>query len=390
MSTNPQFLVAVVDRRVQAHVEVWEGLCAEAEALGWDSPIEEAIARDRTLDTQSCAGILSWVRLKNVDENKVPVINLSSGQGPLPGFGNLLNDDREIGRVAARHLLENGYSEYLALDREGLLHFARRAQGFREVLDKENLPVRQEQVPDPGSASRQDGWNPQRYLDAEAELLVPFLKDLPPDTGIFAVDHPVAQLVEHCLTRFFPERVHTTGLVSGDLPVSRRWLPGKRRSISCVRTANDAKGRVAMRWFVEHGRDVDAVGNLCQVFAPLGVHTRASTAGPACSHPVLARGIRWSWLRIQGGVPPTVEEVAAELGMSARTLNRLFQGELETTTRDFLLRLRMERAAQTLRAHPKRNVQQVSNEAGFSNQGAFSSAFRAWSGMTPRAFRADA
>ena len=100
-----------------------------------------------------------------------------------------------------------------------------------------------------------------------------------------------------------------------------------------------------------------------------------------------ARAIRWCWQQIQEGTPPNVEELAAYLHMSSRTLNRQFQRELGKSARDYILNLRMERAAQSLRANPDWTVDRVSQDAGFSNQSAFTAAFRAWSGFSPRDYR---
>ncbi|MCC5843264.1 MAG: helix-turn-helix domain-containing protein [Verrucomicrobia bacterium] len=318
-----------------------------------------------------------------------PIINLSNGRGPLPHCGNLLNADVAVGREAARHLLQNGYKAYLAIGMSRFQFSQQRLQGFASALCDKGQEVRHAELPDVSKLWSEGHWNPQAYLNAMSEQLEVVLRDLPPDTGIFTVDHPMAQQVEHCLFTRFPERMHTTGLLSGDLPVAFRWLPGARRSISCVRTANAAKGRAAMAWFMEHGRDPEAATDLCRFFEPEGIWGRVSTAGPACGHPILAKGIRWTWRHVQRGHPPTVEELAAHLTMSARTLNRLFQQELQQTARTFLLELRMERAAQMLREKPDWSVQRIAEEAGFTNQGAFASAFRVWSGQSPREWRSS-
>ena len=388
MNDKTKFLVAVVDRRIQAQVGVWKGLCDEASALAFPWPIEEFPDHHRPLDPRACMGMLAWGCAPDT-ARKIPVINLSNGAGPQADCGNLLNDDRAVGRMAARHLLQNQYPEYLALGAGGKAYSDQRMEGFRLEIEARQCPLRIVDLPSPRKPPEVPaGWNTFAYLDRMAEPLIPILRDLPPDAGIFTDDHPAAQSVEHCLYRFFPERIHSTGLLSGDLPVAYRWMPGDRRSISCVRTANEAKGRAALRWFCEHCRNAEAMRQLQQSFAPLGILAKASTAGPACGHPILARGIRWSWGRIQAEQSPSVEELATHLGMSARTLNRLFQSELHQNAREFLLNLRMELAAQTLQQRPELSILNIAQIAGFSNQSAFTAAFRSWSGMTPRDYRA--
>ncbi|MCC5788014.1 MAG: helix-turn-helix domain-containing protein [Opitutales bacterium] len=387
MNATLPFLLSILDRRIQSQFEVWHGLTEAADASGWPYPIEEVSRLRRKLETQSCLGVLSWRGADRQDLVGIPIINLSNYRGPLPDCGNLLNEDRAIGRMAADHLLGNGYSTYLTV---GLAqpHYSReRMEGFSAKIQTKGLPLHSVDFPMGRNWTPKAEWNPQRYLDQSSEELEPILRELPPDTGIFAVDHPIAQQIEHCLYTRFPERVHTTGLLAGDLPVSYRWLPGSRRSLSCVRTANAARGKAAMDWFIKQETQPEPIAKLCRFFPPAGIFTQASTAGPACRHPILAWGIRWSWTRIQGGEPPTVEEMASYLKMSSRTLNRLFQSELSQTARGFLLTLRMERAAQTLQQNPQYSIQRVAEEAGFTNQGAFTSTFRSWSGQNPREYR---
>ena len=49
----------------------------------------------------------------------------------------------------------------------------------------------------------------------------------------------------------------------------------------------------------------------------------------------------------------------------------------------------MEKAAQSLRADRFKSIEEIAAEAGFRKQGAFSSAFREWSGNTPSAYRRE-
>ncbi|MCC5849153.1 MAG: helix-turn-helix domain-containing protein [Verrucomicrobia bacterium] len=387
MKEKSPYLAVSVNRQMQSQVEIWQGVCEAADAAEWPHAIEEVTRFVQKLDEEACLGMLCWAS-RGVEEGRpFPVINLSNARGPLPNCGNLLNEDVAVGRLAAEHLLKNGYKDYLAIGMSRFKFSRERLEGLSSVLRAQGQTVREAELPELHDWAPEGRWNPQAFMDVMAEHLEPVLRELPPDAGIFAVDHPVAQHVEHCLFARFPERMHTTGLLSGDLPVFQRWLPGARRSISCVRTANVAKGRAAMEGFIRHGRNPDAVTKLCRFFEPEGVWTRVSTAGPACGHPVLARGIRWSWGRVQAGQPPSVEELASHLNMSARTLNRLFHQELQQTAREFLLSLRMERAAQVLREQPDWTIQRVAAEAGFTNQGAFASAFRVWGGQSPRDWR---
>lgn len=85
---------------------------------------------------------------------------------------------------------------------------------------------------------------------------------------------------------------------------------------------------------------------------------------------------------------PTLSDVARRLGMSGRTLQRRlsehdssFQTLVDDSRRDLALRL--------LR-HTDFSLIEVTFMTGFSEQSAFTRAFKRWAGQTPRAFRLEA
>lgn len=82
-------------------------------------------------------------------------------------------------------------------------------------------------------------------------------------------------------------------------------------------------------------------------------------------------------------------DLAADLGVSVRTLHYLF-ARRGTTFRAALARSRLEAAAARLRAPALAEcpITAIALEAGFRSPSAFSTAFRAWTGESPRAWRA--
>ena len=91
---------------------------------------------------------------------------------------------------------------------------------------------------------------------------------------------------------------------------------------------------------------------------------------------------------LSGGVP-ALSEVARELGMSGRTLQRRlseeglsFQSLVDESRRRLALRL--------LRQEADVSLTEVTFMTGFSDQSAFTRAFKRWTGQTPGAFRAAA
>ncbi|MEG4508369.1 AraC family transcriptional regulator [Microcoleus sp. F6_B4] len=80
--------------------------------------------------------------------------------------------------------------------------------------------------------------------------------------------------------------------------------------------------------------------------------------------------------------PPSLWELAQQVGVSDRTLRRGFQELFGTTVIDFLTQKRMERAQQLLRSNYT-SVSEVANRLGYTNMGHFASAFKRQFGIAP-------
>ena len=84
-----------------------------------------------------------------------------------------------------------------------------------------------------------------------------------------------------------------------------------------------------------------------------------------------------------------LEELALELGISVRTMSRLFQKHLQISPHQYLLRLRMKRACQMLSCDDF-SIKEIAISAGYPNALNFSSEFRRVLGCSPTAFRTRA
>ena len=82
---------------------------------------------------------------------------------------------------------------------------------------------------------------------------------------------------------------------------------------------------------------------------------------------------------------PGLAEVAAQLGISPRTLQRRLAG-MNLTHSQLVSQARLTRACQLL-ARLDVHISEISREIGFATPSAFSRAFQAWTGTSPREFR---
>ncbi len=80
--------------------------------------------------------------------------------------------------------------------------------------------------------------------------------------------------------------------------------------------------------------------------------------------------------------PPTLDQIGARVGCSPFYLSRTFSKEVGMTLPQFLRKLRMDRAAELLRAG-KHNVTEAALEVGYSSLSHFSQAFHETFGVCP-------
>jgi AraC-like DNA-binding protein len=85
---------------------------------------------------------------------------------------------------------------------------------------------------------------------------------------------------------------------------------------------------------------------------------------------------------------PDIEQVAASLHMSARTLRRRLEAE-GTSYRALVDEVR-ERLAEELLVAGGLTVEQVARRLGYAETASFTNAFKRWKGIGPRAYRTAA
>lgn len=82
---------------------------------------------------------------------------------------------------------------------------------------------------------------------------------------------------------------------------------------------------------------------------------------------------------------PTQHDVAAQLGLSTRSLHRRLAAE-GTSYRERLAQTRLQLAQSYLR-NPQLHIAEVAQLCGYTEQSALSRAFKQWTGLSPQAYR---
>jgi two-component system response regulator YesN len=83
----------------------------------------------------------------------------------------------------------------------------------------------------------------------------------------------------------------------------------------------------------------------------------------------------------------SVDDVARRIATSRRQLQRVFCEVAGTTFREYLAQVRLERAAELAREHPRRPLQDIARQVGYRSASSFSAAFRRHHGVPPSALR---
>ncbi len=85
--------------------------------------------------------------------------------------------------------------------------------------------------------------------------------------------------------------------------------------------------------------------------------------------------------------PMDLETLADVACFSPYHFHRLFHGWMGETIRDFVFRLRVERAAAQLLYNPSKSITQIALDCGFSSSATFARGFRAFHGISASEFR---
>lgn len=108
-------------------------------------------------------------------------------------------------------------------------------------------------------------------------------------------------------------------------------------------------------------------------------------AAPPLRAPRVARRVAEALRRDLSGAAPTVEQIAGELALSARSLHRQLAAE-GTSYQRVLDGLRRDEAIR-LSLDEQRPFKAIAAAVGFSDPRCFRRAFKRWTGTTPQAFR---
>lgn len=320
-----------------------------------------------TIETGTYDGIIvsayTQPIVRAVIKTGLPVINVSARNvNPLPFVGT---DHREVGRMAARHLIGLGMKHFLYA-KVGARFAELRQQGFLEVLHDHHLDAT-------------ILMSSQVKIDETMRMLV----HMPKPLGVFSCFDRLARLmVDRLIDTPFrvPEEVSVLG-VDNALHICE----GGTISLSSIDTAGEKAGYKAvealMQWTTTQQSPDFPI-----LIPPGNVVKRDSTDYIPIRNPGLARAVRMIRTHACNGID--VQDVVRASGLSRATLDRQLPRLLGCTPAEEIRRIQLEHAEDLL-LNSTRTVTDIASLCGFSSSNYFIKVFRRKKGVTPLVFRQE-
>lgn len=305
---------------------------------------------------------------------ELPAVN-TANLSPITRVCSAVPDDRAVGRLAARHLLDLGHRHAVVvadrathasrLRREGFLDAAREWPGFGALA----------------AAPHADAATAGYRLEG---LWQDWLAALERETAVFCTSDLLAcRFWTVCRAAQPAARARVTALAGVGDSLTARVVSGL--DLTSVPLPGRAVGRRAaarLAGLLDGDRTVS-----CELIAPDGVAVRGSTARYASSDPVVARAMGIALQTLPQH--PGVDEIARRAGVSRRTLEQHFRAAFGRSPAAEFRERRLELARRLL-AETDLTAAEIAARTGTGSVQAFTTLFRLATGQPPAAWRAAA
>lgn len=298
-----------------------------------------------------------------------PVILVPSDE-PVDGVFHVDIDDEAIGRQAAEHLISRGYQRFAFVGR-GDAHYAKqRLAGFQSVVG--TVPVYWEEFRD---------WRQyDEYWRDPDEDMVGWLSAQATPLGIFTAHDPTGRHVLEAAAQAGLEVPFAVGVISAndDETVCEMARP----ALSSIRMPwhRLAAEAVQMIEAIQAGNPPSAP----VLVAPLEIAARGSSSYEAVGDPVVRRALLCLVEQLANVL--SVEEWAAQAGVSRRVLERRFLAALGRSPLAMIQHERVERAKKLL-SGTDLPISAIAERCGFQSNERLTVNFKAAVGVPPAAYR---
>ena len=312
-----------------------------------------------------------------VTANHIPVVDLNEQLGGL-GAPQISIDHAAVGRMAARHLLERGFTRFGYAGHTGQFLSDQRRDEFTRTVREAGCECDEYRGKAEDLRSlRRGSW------ELEMDPIAAWVEDLRKPVGIMAChDFRALQLLAACRLRdvAVPEQVAVIGVGADDVACELADPPLSSVILNAWRMGYEAAAQLdrLMRGETPTKRDVR--------IPPLDVAARHSTDVTAISDPVVAQAMRFIREHACDGI--NVEEVVRHMSMSRTALQDHFRNTLGRSIHDVVVELRIARVRELL-AQTALSLEEIAERTGFRYPEYMSSVLKQRTGWTPGRYREE-
>ena len=292
---------------------------------------------------------------------------------PEVALPRVVGDNPAIGRLAAEHFIERGWKHFCWFSRVNHHVAQLRLSGFASVIREHGLSVR--------PLLKQSCSSHQQWVMMHAKLIKALLA-APKPLAVFAFnDFDAALVIDACRAAGcrVPEDVAVLGVDNNELVVNSHHVP-----LSSVRLDLERIGYEGCALLDALMGGEPAPPEFVRLIPPQGIAVRVSTDTFAVNHPTVREALRFIQDHLQRSLG--VDEIAAAVGVSRRTLEETFRKELRQGVHEMLMHLRT-RHARDLLLTTQRAIQDIAAQTGFCHASHLNRVFKKCYGLSPRKYR---
>ena len=289
----------------------------------------------------------------------------------------ILDDQFAAGALGAEHFAERGFHHlgYVRNSPDG-----HRRQIWEGFLARANQLGCAPHLLCLEEAGRVEGESTDDWRTGRAKWVRDWLLEMPKPLGILSYhDQFASSLCVSCENAGLsvPEEVAILGFGNNENVCELCPIP-----LSSI-AMNDDSGTKAMH-LLKRLSDGEPMPDSPIMVTPKGVIERHSTNTLSIGEPRVAQAIRYAWDFYDQ--PITTEDAAREVGITSRTLTRLFLTHLGRSFNDELRRKRLEHACDLLRSTGM-TVEEISKAIGFRSPSHLYQTFQKKHSISPRDYR---
>lgn len=305
----------------------------------------------------------------------IPTVDLNEQVTGL-GLPLIFNDHFAIGRMAAEHLLERGFTQFAFIGHPGIYWSENRLRGFRETVEAAGWPC--DEFRPTGKTLRRYH---QRSWEKEIDEVAQWVRALPKPAGLMACnDFRAIQLLDACRRAevAVPEEVAVIGVDDEEVACQLSNPPLSSVVPNAVHIGFEAAALLdlLMKKKKSPYREL--------YVPPIGIVSRRSTDAMAISDPTVATAMRFIRERACDGID--VSDVLAHLAVSRSTLQRRFDRVLQRSIHDAIIGERLRKVKELL-VETTLSREEITRRTGFSHPEYLSAVFKEHNRLTLRDFR---